>query len=249
MSLAQIGEFSFIIAALGLSLSATARLPLSRRGRGLGDHDAHHAVADPRVGRRSRAFVDRKLPHALQTFAALYGSWLEQLRATSEKQRAGAVVRRLLRLLLLDAVVLAVIVIVGGGDDPRHRRVRGGPHRSWARRSRASWYWAASRCSASPFCIGIVRIARRLGLALADRALPERDGQKIDLAAAPRRALIVTLQLAIVLLVGTPLVALTQPFLPGAPPIVPSCCSSARSASRSGAAPRTCRATCAPARR
>ncbi len=36
----------------------------------------------------------------------------------------------------------------------------------------------------------------------------------MDLAAAPRRALVVTLQLALVLLVGLPLFALTQPFLP-----------------------------------
>src|SRR5207244_8899735 len=38
-----------------------------------------------------------------------------------------------------------------------------------------------------------------------------------DFAAAPRRMLVVTFQLAAVLLVGTPLLALTQPFLPGVP--------------------------------
>lgn len=37
----------------------------------------------------------------------------------------------------------------------------------------------------------------------------------MDLAATPRRALIVTLQLAIVLLTGLPLLAVTQPFLGG----------------------------------
>jgi CPA2 family monovalent cation:H+ antiporter-2 len=40
---------------------------------------------------------------------------------------------------------------------------------------------------------------------------------KVDLAAAPRRALATALQLAILLAVGVPLVALTQPFLPSAP--------------------------------
>jgi hypothetical protein len=39
---------------------------------------------------------------------------------------------------------------------------------------------------------------------------------KADLAAAPRRARVVTLQLAIVLLTGLPLLAVTQPFLGGA---------------------------------
>ena len=40
MSLAQIGEFSFIIAGLGLSLRRHRRLPLPGRGRGLGADDA-----------------------------------------------------------------------------------------------------------------------------------------------------------------------------------------------------------------
>jgi CPA2 family monovalent cation:H+ antiporter-2 len=68
---------------------------------------------------------------------------------------------------------------------------------------------------ALPFCIGIVRLARRLGQLLAERALPGAQGARVDLAAAPRRALLVTLQLASVLIVGVPLLAITQPFLPG----------------------------------
>jgi CPA2 family monovalent cation:H+ antiporter-2 len=54
-------------------------------------------------------------------------------------------------------------------------------------------------------------------LALAARAMPEAEPGKLDLAAAPRRALIVTLQIGIVLLVGMPLLAIFQPFLPGFP--------------------------------
>ena len=52
-------------------------------------------------------------------------------------------------------------------------------------------------------------------MTLAEAALPAAGEGKVDLAAAPRRALVVTLQLAVVLLVGLPLLALTQPFLPG----------------------------------
>src|SRR4029077_1424466 len=37
----------------------------------------------------------------------------------------------------------------------------------------------------------------------------------LDLAAAPRRALLVTLQIAILLVAGVPVVAVTQPFVPG----------------------------------
>jgi len=46
-------------------------------------------------------------------------------------------------------------------------------------------------------------------------ALPAAATGDVDLARTPRRALIVTLQLAIVLLMGLPLLAITQPFLGG----------------------------------
>jgi CPA2 family monovalent cation:H+ antiporter-2 len=67
------------------------------------------------------------------------------------------------------------------------------------------------------FCFGIVRAMRYLVLALAVRAMPEVEPGMVDLAAAPRRALIVTLQIGIVLLVGMPVLAIFQPFLPGFP--------------------------------
>ena len=47
MGLAQIGEFSFIIAALGPDAEGHERFPLSDRGRGLGAHHAADALPDP----------------------------------------------------------------------------------------------------------------------------------------------------------------------------------------------------------
>jgi CPA2 family monovalent cation:H+ antiporter-2 len=57
-------------------------------------------------------------------------------------------------------------------------------------------------------------VARFLGFDLASRVFPAAGRQQLDLAAAPRRLLVVMLQLGIVLAVGLPLVAITQPFLP-----------------------------------
>jgi CPA2 family monovalent cation:H+ antiporter-2 len=78
---------------------------------------------------------------------------------------------------------------------------------------------AAAAIVSAPFWIGLVRMARYLGFELAALAFPDAGsnstGQKqLDLAAAPRRLLVVTLQLAIVLVIGIPLIAITQPFLP-----------------------------------
>jgi Putative regulatory, ligand-binding protein related to C-terminal domains of K+ channels len=69
---------------------------------------------------------------------------------------------------------------------------------------------------ASPFVLGAVRVARALGTLLAEQALPAEQAT-LDLAAAPRRALLVTMQLSALLAAGIPLVAVTQPFLPSVP--------------------------------
>ena len=57
MGLAQIGEFSFIIATLGLTLGVTSDVPVPHRGDGVGADDAADALPDPRLrpgGRRAR---------------------------------------------------------------------------------------------------------------------------------------------------------------------------------------------------
>ena len=67
---------------------------------------------------------------------------------------------------------------------------------------------------ASPFWAGAIRVARYLGFELGRQVFPEVGSNKVDLAAAPRRLFVATLQLTIVIAVGAPLVAITQPFLP-----------------------------------
>jgi len=69
---------------------------------------------------------------------------------------------------------------------------------------------------ATPFVIGIGRCTAALARLLAASALPAAQNSA-DLAEAPRRALVVTLEMAIVLVVAAPVVASTQPFLPRLP--------------------------------
>ncbi|WNG39707.1 potassium transporter [Archangium violaceum] len=212
MSLAQIGEFSFIIAGLGLSLNATGQFiyPIAVAV------SAITTLTTPFLIRASGPvanLVDRKLPKPLQTFAALYGSWVEELRSAPPRQTAGAKIRRKIRLLLLDAALLAAIII---GTSVRLDRMAAAVE-SWigldAPVARMLVIGLASALAA-PFCVGVVQVARALGTLLAETAFPAAEG-RLDRAAAPRRALVVTLQLASVLIVGAPLVAVTQPFLPG----------------------------------
>ncbi len=66
----------------------------------------------------------------------------------------------------------------------------------------------------APFWMGMIRVSRALGFELAEYAFPRGNKDKADMADAPRRLFVVTLQMAIVVLVGIPVVAITQPFLP-----------------------------------
>jgi CPA2 family monovalent cation:H+ antiporter-2 len=66
-----------------------------------------------------------------------------------------------------------------------------------------------------PFVIGIARLARRLGGVLAQAVFAPRAEGRPDFAAAPRRALLLSLELVIALLVTLPILAVTQPFVGG----------------------------------
>ncbi|HEU5262168.1 MAG TPA: cation:proton antiporter [Gemmatimonadales bacterium] len=215
MSLAQIGEFSFIIAALGLSLGATRQFLYAVAVA----VSAFTTLFTPWLIRASEPFanwLDRKLPKPLQTFAALYASWLEGLRSAPRAESAATEIRRLLRLLVLDAALIAGI-IVGASTSMGRMVVFAGDTVGIPDLVARSLIIVAAVALSAPFCVGVARVSQKLGVTLARLALPAEKAKRVDFAAAPRRMLILTFQLAAVLLVGAPLLALTQPFLPGVP--------------------------------
>ncbi len=212
MSLAQIGEFSFIIASLGLSLGATAPFlyPVAVAV------SAATTLTTPWLIRASGPlanFVDRKLPRPLQTFASLYGSWLEALRSAPREVSARARSRRLARLLVLDAAILTGIVLATALSSRRVIALV---------RERSEipeqlvllGLGVAAVLASAPFAAGLVRCTSALGTTLASRALPSPAPGKLDMAAAARQVLVVTLQLLIALLVGMPVLVILQPFIP-----------------------------------
>ncbi len=212
MSLAQIGEFSFIIAGVGLSLGATSRFlfPVAVAVSSL------TTLFTPWLVRSSgpvASWVDRKLPRRLQTLGALYASWLERIRSQPHAPHARGAVRRLVRLLAIDVATLIAIII---GASVGASRLRAFVIRKVDVSPELAGVFLAGSAAllCAPFVVGIVRVARRLGNTLAHLAFPaERTG--VDLAAAPRRALAIGLELAVLLLAGVPVVAVTQPFVHG----------------------------------
>jgi CPA2 family monovalent cation:H+ antiporter-2 len=211
MSLAQIGEFSFIIAALGVSLGVIGNqlYPVAVAV------SAITTLLTPSLIRSSyrfASFVDRKLPKPLQTFVSFYDTWVDRVRASRLESRSR--LRRFARTLSLDVVAIAgglitlsltfdslvglleeeigighsiarVIVVVVGG------------------------------ALVLPFCVGVLRTTQRFAHVLGELAMPRQGAGAVDLGRQPRIVLEAAVRLVGILIVGSALIAITQPFLPG----------------------------------
>jgi CPA2 family monovalent cation:H+ antiporter-2 len=169
-----------------------------------------------RAGEPLARAVDRKLPPALQTFAALYATGVERLRrppARRTRRHAG----RLAVRVLTDAALLAGALIATALERarlPRRRRARSRPRRGpggGARRARSRRPCRSARgwCAARAGCRGRSRSAPCRG--------PGTRG--LDRAVAPRRALVAALHLAMLLAAAVPLMAVLQPFAPRVPAV------------------------------
>lgn len=210
MSLAQIGEFSFIIAGVGLALGATGHFlyPVAVAVSAITTLTTPWMIRG--AGSASR-FVDAKLPKPLQTFVALYEGWIERLRGRRDSLSTA---RRLVRWLVLDIVAVAGLVIAVSLSFDWLR--------AWLvqaldldRTVGRIVLVAIASTLALPLCVGILRTTRALAVHLADSVVPRSAGGELDLGQAPRSVLASALQLGGVAIAGLPLVALTTPFLPG----------------------------------
>lgn len=210
MSLAQIGEFSFIIAALGLALGATRDFlyPVAVAVSAITTLSTPWLI---RFSAPAAAFIDRKLPRPLQTFATLYAAWLDRLRAASGEGQAQGI-GRFVFLLFLDAALLTGLIV---GITLRFDVIVGALEDTLGLSDDAArLVLVAATCAAAfPLVVGIGRLAGGLGRTMALTALPRAAG-KADLDAAPRRTLAVTLQLGVALATGILVVIATQIILP-----------------------------------
>ena len=214
MSLAQIGEFSFIIAAIGTSAGAIRGFlyPVAVAVSAITTLFTPWLI---RAAGPTASFVDRKLPKPIQTFVALYGTWVARLSAPREGAGGQLRVRRLVRLVILDALLLALLIIGSALERDRFATVM----RTWTDVSEdvsQILVFAGTVAIAVPLVVGLVRVAWRLALVLAIRALPTPE-KGVDFAQAPRTAFVTTLHIGLLLAVGVPLFVLAQLAIPEMP--------------------------------
>ncbi|HTL06517.1 MAG TPA: cation:proton antiporter [Gemmatimonadales bacterium] len=207
LSLAQIGEFSFVIAGLGAATGS----PLYALAVAVATATAFTTPILARRAGAAAAWFDRKLPHPVQTVASLYASWVELLVARKPASEPIARRNRLIRFLVLDAAAVAAAIIA---TSMAYRRLP-----QWVGAEAAATLGArlvllgAGGLLALPFGFGLVRTMRRLALLLAESAIP-KPARGVDQGFAPRRTLTASLQIGMVIATGVPLILLTLPFVP-----------------------------------
>ncbi|HEX2602572.1 MAG TPA: cation:proton antiporter, partial [Gemmatimonadaceae bacterium] len=107
MSLAQIGEFSFIIASVGVATGVigTWMYPVAIAV------SAITILTTPlliKLSNRAAASIDHWLPEPIQTVTTLYGSWIERVRNAPRAPTERSATNRVIRIILLDAALLTV---------------------------------------------------------------------------------------------------------------------------------------------
>jgi CPA2 family monovalent cation:H+ antiporter-2 len=171
LSMAQIGEFSFVIATLGLSLGAVSGFiyPIAVASALI------CMVSSPYLIRSADALANagrRVLPRSLRLLVTSYSGWLENLRPVEENAVIAAMLRRLLWHIAVNVILVVTLFTIGAyvnahGWDWFSRM---GIHRDM----RHTLIWAVALLLSLPFLIAVYRKAEALGMLLAELGIRER---------------------------------------------------------------------------
>ena len=170
VSMAQIGEFSFVIATLGLSLGAVSDFiyPVAVAVSVL------CMAASPYLVRSADGLVNgmrRVAPSPLRLLVSSYTGWLENLRPVNENAMIAAMLRRLLTHIAINVMLVVTLFVVGAYVNAHN----------WAwfsmlgltRDARHTVIWAAALFLSLPLLIAVYRKAEALGMLLAELGIRE----------------------------------------------------------------------------
>jgi CPA2 family monovalent cation:H+ antiporter-2 len=211
LSLGQIGEFGFILVAIGTA-AGIVRPELKTVVVTVAVGTALSTPLVLRQSDRVLRLADRLVPARLQNLLCIYESWFERVRAGGTRASRNRV-RHSIRALAVDAVVVVTIVgVLLVWEEPLAQRVAA-TFGIGARPSEILLFVFAVVLS-GPFIFGLVRNARVLSDEVVDRALGRAESAISKLDTPTRRLLGGTIRLLVLLAVGAPMAALLRPLLP-----------------------------------
>ena len=171
LGMAQIGEFSFVIATLGLSLGAISEAiyPIAVAVSVL------CMAASPYLSRSADGLANglrRVAPISLRLLATSYSGWLENLKPVNESATLAALLRRLLWHIAINVLLVITLFVIGAYVNAR----------GWGwfstlgigRDLRHTLIWAGAMFLSLPMLIAVYRKSEALGMLLAELGISER---------------------------------------------------------------------------
>jgi monovalent cation:H+ antiporter-2, CPA2 family len=211
LSLGQVGEFAFIIAAIGASAGIVGPF-LQPVVVTVAVLTAFTTPLLARISERVAGAVDHALPRPIQTFASLCESWFETARRAPAEPSNRSHLRNAAIMITIDAAAIATIwvVIAHWGEQIEgllntYLKLGG-----WLPKLIVD---GVGVLLTLPLVAATLRSAKRAGHLLALRVIPSRGAGELDTGEAPRRAFVVVLQSMVVIAVGAPVVLALAPFI------------------------------------
>lgn len=211
MGMAQIGEFSFIIATLGLTLGVTSAFlyPVVVAVSVLTTLFTPFLIraADPLAN-----LFERILPASWGQALRAYGDWLGAIGPSAEQAQMAAIVRRIVVHVLLNFCVIAGIFLGGAylarQADPEEWRLMLSPE--W----RSTAFWTLTLVAALPFMVAAYRKLEALAMILAELSAggPATTPQGVHLRRLFSRALPTLSLLAMLFLISALGSVILPPF-------------------------------------
>ncbi|HUS32172.1 MAG TPA: cation:proton antiporter [Kofleriaceae bacterium] len=224
VSLAQTGELSFVIAGIGLAAGVASPDLLAIA---VGVTCLTTLTSSVMIG-RSEAIArtaSARIPSRVATFVSFYESWLGRLRG--RERLTWLRVRRPVFVLVADVIAITALIIAGSFAH-RYVATEVGFSKLGAKIIVAGLVLAVI----SPFLVGLIRRVVVIARALAYTIIPPPSesgvvvdhqaanvvglgaaAEALDLGRSARRALILTLELAIAAAISLPMIAAIQPFI------------------------------------
>lgn len=164
MGLAQIGEFSFIIAALGASLKVTSDFlyPIAVAVSALTTLTTPYLI---RAADGTASGLGRMVPRPLAQLAGLYTEWLSSLQLEGDKAAVAGMIRRILVHVVVNMLLVAAIFL-GGAWLGRHLAALAGWHKAML--------WGTALLVSLPFLVAIYRKLVALAMLLAEIGIDEQ---------------------------------------------------------------------------
>ena len=171
LGMAQIGEFSFVIATLGLSLHVISDFiyPIAVAV------SVVCMAASPYLARSADGLANglcAATPRSVRLLATSYSGWLENLKPVNENAAIAAIFRRLLWHIAVNVLLVVALFIIGAYINAHNW--------DWftmfgiGRNLRHTVIWACALFLSLPMLIAVYRKAEALGMVLAELGIRER---------------------------------------------------------------------------